>query len=268
MSIYEALELLGLEQRATASEIKMAYREQVKRWHPDRFGGEPELTHEAEARLQKINRAYTVLQDYNPGPDTVYLQTGMSDVQTPLPLNVMPLGIRPSIAERHAQSRWVRTGWVSLAVLVITGIGFSLNRFVADDDDLSFAAAVAPAATAIRTSALSSPVITPALPLAASAIRQPTVFVPVAAPAAPADRPVIRRTLVMMPVLPSDPNVPDLALGDRLEVRSTCLSEASGGGQDSYSECFLRKLEEHPRPIHMMDDSGERASDAIPGLVN
>lgn len=52
--------VLGLSPGATQSEIARAYREQSKRYHPDRNPGFQEL---ATERLQALNEAYEVLND-------------------------------------------------------------------------------------------------------------------------------------------------------------------------------------------------------------
>src|SRR5438477_5291542 len=58
----EALDVLALRPGASALEIKGAYRDLVKVWHPDRFGSDPRLREKAEDKLKQINEAYLVLQ--------------------------------------------------------------------------------------------------------------------------------------------------------------------------------------------------------------
>jgi hypothetical protein len=58
----EALDVLALRPGATAVEIKEAYRDLVKVWHPDRFGSDPRLRQKAEEKLKQLNKAYLVLQ--------------------------------------------------------------------------------------------------------------------------------------------------------------------------------------------------------------
>jgi hypothetical protein len=48
--------VLGVRPGSPAGEIAAAYREQAKRWHPDRAGAE------GEVRMAEINRAYDVLR--------------------------------------------------------------------------------------------------------------------------------------------------------------------------------------------------------------
>jgi curved DNA-binding protein CbpA len=49
---------LDLSTSATASEIRQAYRDLVKVWHPDRFANDIKLQKKAEEKLKEINVAY------------------------------------------------------------------------------------------------------------------------------------------------------------------------------------------------------------------
>src|SRR3954447_23994227 len=49
--------ILGVSGTAGEKEVSAAYREQAKRWHPDRGGGE-----EAARRMAEINAAYDLLR--------------------------------------------------------------------------------------------------------------------------------------------------------------------------------------------------------------
>ena len=53
-------EVLGIKEGASQEEIKAAYREQVKKYHPDRYQDNP-LQDLAEEKLQEINEAYDYL---------------------------------------------------------------------------------------------------------------------------------------------------------------------------------------------------------------
>ena len=58
-------ELLGVSRRATTDEIKRAYRQQMARFHPDRFVLlSDEEQRYANRRALRINTAYTVLSDF------------------------------------------------------------------------------------------------------------------------------------------------------------------------------------------------------------
>lgn len=57
-------EILGIKEGASEKEIKEAYREQVKKYHPDRHQDNP-LYDLAEEKLQEINEAYEYLMKNN-----------------------------------------------------------------------------------------------------------------------------------------------------------------------------------------------------------
>ena len=65
-------EVLGVRRGASEDEIKKAYRDLVKQYHPDRYKGNP-LENLAEEKMQEINEAYSTLTDpqhrssYSPG---------------------------------------------------------------------------------------------------------------------------------------------------------------------------------------------------------
>ena len=58
--VNEARDMLGLCEEATISEIKSAYREMSKRFHPDKYPGDLE----AQKRFEKMTKAYQILNDY------------------------------------------------------------------------------------------------------------------------------------------------------------------------------------------------------------
>lgn len=53
-------EILGVDRKATAKELKHAYRQLARKWHPDLNRDNPEL---AEKKMTEINVAYSVLSD-------------------------------------------------------------------------------------------------------------------------------------------------------------------------------------------------------------
>lgn len=55
-------EVLGLKKGSSISQIKDAYRKQVRIWHPDRYP-DPVKKREAERKMRNVNRAYDVLTD-------------------------------------------------------------------------------------------------------------------------------------------------------------------------------------------------------------
>ncbi|MGV3720743.1 MAG: J domain-containing protein, partial [Actinomycetota bacterium] len=53
--------ILGLEPGASVEDVRLAYRDSVDAWHPDRFSHAPDRQQRAEARLKQINDAYRKL---------------------------------------------------------------------------------------------------------------------------------------------------------------------------------------------------------------
>ena len=60
-------EVLGLKKGATDAEIKKAYRQMAKKYHPDLNPDDPE----AEAKFKEVNEANDVLSDPEKRPDTI-----------------------------------------------------------------------------------------------------------------------------------------------------------------------------------------------------
>lgn len=53
-------EVLGISENASEEEIKRAYKEMVKKYHPDKYQNNP-LSDLAEEKLQEVNEAYDML---------------------------------------------------------------------------------------------------------------------------------------------------------------------------------------------------------------
>ena len=65
-------EVLGVPENASEEEIKKAYKELVKKYHPDKYQDNP-LADLAEEKLQEVNEAYDMLmKNRNSGPSSSY----------------------------------------------------------------------------------------------------------------------------------------------------------------------------------------------------
>jgi curved DNA-binding protein CbpA len=58
----ECYRVLGLEEDAAAAEVKAAYRDLAKVWHPDRFTSDPRLQERALEMMKRVNLSYDALQ--------------------------------------------------------------------------------------------------------------------------------------------------------------------------------------------------------------
>jgi hypothetical protein len=60
MNVNKSFEILRLKPEASVEDLKLAYRDMVNVWHPDRFLHNPRLKEKAEKQLQEINLAYEI----------------------------------------------------------------------------------------------------------------------------------------------------------------------------------------------------------------
>ena len=129
MLTVEALDILALRPGATPSEIKEAYRDLVKVWHPDRFGNDVRLRQKAERQLKLINEAYRILQSNSDagGVDASGSESGFSSS----PGNTSPFAgayerrspIPRNGRGRSNSARWIYPG-VGIAVIFLGGYLF------------------------------------------------------------------------------------------------------------------------------------------------
>lgn len=63
-NLLQSYRSLGVEPGAGWKEVRAAYREAVKSWHPDRFERDSERGKIAEERIKSVNKAYRQLRDY------------------------------------------------------------------------------------------------------------------------------------------------------------------------------------------------------------
>jgi hypothetical protein len=58
----DCFRVLGVHPGASWEEVRQAYKDLVRVWHPDRFQSDPQLQDRAEQQLQRINEAYFTLR--------------------------------------------------------------------------------------------------------------------------------------------------------------------------------------------------------------
>ncbi len=81
-----ACRVLGLALDASAEDVKTAYLDLARVWHPDRFQHDERLRRKAEANLQRINEAYEFLRTAGPAPPPTVVQRLSSTFQAVLGL--------------------------------------------------------------------------------------------------------------------------------------------------------------------------------------
>ena len=59
-------QVLEIEPGVSKDDIRQAYEDLAKVWHPDRFPNDPRLQQKAEEKLKQINAAYEFLKSYQP----------------------------------------------------------------------------------------------------------------------------------------------------------------------------------------------------------
>lgn len=72
----ECLRTLGLDGPTEAPEIKKAYHDLVKVWHPDRFMHDEALAQKAQEKLKEINEAYDYLMKAPQEPRQAFSRPG------------------------------------------------------------------------------------------------------------------------------------------------------------------------------------------------
>lgn len=61
--IARAYKVLGIPQNADFDDIKQAYKNLVKKWHPDLFVNQPQMQKQAQEKMRLFNEAYAVLSN-------------------------------------------------------------------------------------------------------------------------------------------------------------------------------------------------------------
>ena len=63
-------EVLGVSKTATDDEIKRAYREKAKKFHPDNFADDENAREMAEEKMKDINEAYDTIMNLRRDPNS------------------------------------------------------------------------------------------------------------------------------------------------------------------------------------------------------
>lgn len=105
MDLKRACDILGIGVDATPRDVRRAYRMQVRRWHPDRFGNDPAGQQRAEELLKEINEAYAFLQaEIASCASSPPMDHPVSRPEPEPPVSVSPARAYASGGARHAYS--------------------------------------------------------------------------------------------------------------------------------------------------------------------
>jgi TonB family protein len=106
-------EILGLEPGASLKEVKQAYRDMVKVWHPDLFLHDPRLQQTAQEKLKEINVAYEeLLSCWHDGGFTTLPPRPPKEPPSPYPTEETPT--KPY----HIESRFPAAAFVILWAMI------------------------------------------------------------------------------------------------------------------------------------------------------
>jgi predicted nucleic acid-binding protein len=93
-------QVLELDETATADDVKRAWRQLAKVWHPDRFPNDAKLQQRGQEKQKTLNAAYKLLSDYLASPPPPKLRSQPSQNHQP---HARPQPPKPSAAESDFQ---------------------------------------------------------------------------------------------------------------------------------------------------------------------
>jgi hypothetical protein len=121
MTESDALRILHLPSGCSAADVRQAYLDLAKVWHPDRFHDDARLRERAELQLTEINEAYAILRSGAPQsrPDSQTPPDGAGAAEQPPPEPVAPSATpSPDSPAPNAQFSPVKT--------IVMGVGLGL----------------------------------------------------------------------------------------------------------------------------------------------
>ena len=131
--------VLDLTPSASAEEVKAAWRDLVKVWHPDRFASEPRLQLRCQEKIKQINHAYETLKVRLDDPSLPALYEPEPLLRCARCGRVLPAGERvcyqcpaPDAVLVESNRRWTMT---AVGVILIMAVVF---HFAFDGPDHAY----------------------------------------------------------------------------------------------------------------------------------
>jgi hypothetical protein len=113
---------LGVKPGASVAELKAAYRDMAKVWHPDRFGHDERLQKKAQEKLKEINEAYELLvSGKTPRPQPTATN---QERQTAAPDFAAP------VAKASKPMQWQ---WAAVPLMIFVAIFFAVTQLRKSD---------------------------------------------------------------------------------------------------------------------------------------
>ncbi len=137
ISVEEAYRALDLQPGATLDQVREAYHDLAKIWHPDRFVGDERLQVKAQEQMRAINEAYNRLKVLAPAPATTLATVPPARPKADRPPGKarVPLAIKPGaeVEVDDSRSPWEIHGWAwsilaHAVVLVVLGVWYLNGR--------------------------------------------------------------------------------------------------------------------------------------------
>jgi hypothetical protein len=247
LPVQDPLETLGLKSTASPDEIRQAYRDLVKVWHPDRFGTDARLRAKAEEHLKAVNAAFHALESCGFRTDT---RAAEPDSASPWEPQSAP---RPRASGDRILRGWL---YVGALLLIAAMAGFAVHALSSSHTQAAAPAIQQPSAPA-RPAAAKASRKAPPHPIEEASAGRPdfqvwslsqaeTDRVQLAcashAPGSESYRRCMKAQLDALRQSRGAADMTGLSTGEREAAEKACANARSSGGDAAYSHCLLQQV--------------------------